>query len=142
MTREDEKQVEEVLAIWFRWQERESSKEIMSHFYPATDRSCGFDPDAVRGGQENGHDYLSSLGETVDALMDKLSGDLRAAVFTVMRNRSGAPQVWRTGRVPDFKLSFHEAKVRLFGMMVEVGVIELARDLATETEDMLLSGVK
>lgn len=120
MTSEDEKQVEYLLGVWFRWHERQSRAAIMQHFYPPTDRSCGYDPD-LEHIDEDSEDaerrYDARVGEQVELCVEKLDGAGRASVFTTMRNRSGT-KVWRTGRIPDHLLGFHEAKVTLFPLML------------------------
>jgi hypothetical protein len=109
MTLDQSEQIEELLLNWYRWQIAQSDADMMALWYKPTDRTCreaeiSSDQDELIEGSYRWVD--DQLAAQVDTVMDDLShrgtltGEMRAAISTSMRNKECGYKVWDSNRAP------------------------------------------
>jgi hypothetical protein len=133
MTRDQSEQIEELLLNWYRWQICQSNAELLAHYYRPEDRTCrGYETPAGDDElTEEAYDWVDDqLAAQVDTVMDDLSnrgtltGEMRAAISTSMRNKESGYSVWSSGRAGDQHTTYQAAKERLLPMLLSRQLIK------------------
>lgn len=129
MTLDDSSQVEELLVAWHRWQDSYQPALGHSRCDPMF-RECEI-PVTFQTAAEKAEVVDAKIwkrnSETVEALVEALSWQQRAAIQTTMRNKRAGAEVFKNPRFAPAEIHYlyQSAKESLFPHFVSRGLIKI-----------------
>lgn len=138
MTLEQSQQIEELLLNWYRWQIAASDAELMALYYKPVDRTCreaeipADDEELIEQSYQWVDDQQAAQ---MDTLMDDLShrgtltGEMRAAISTSMRNKQNNHKVWSSPRVLGQHHVYQEAKQAMLPMLILRNLVKIVESV-------------
>ncbi|MBK3841734.1 hypothetical protein [Paraburkholderia aspalathi] len=138
MTLEQSQQIEELLLNWYRWQIAASDAELMALYYKPVDRTCREaeiptdDEELIEQSYQWVDDQQAAQ---MDTLMDDLShrgtltGEMRAAISTSMRNKQNGHKVWSSARVLGQHHVYQEAKQAMLPMLILRNLVKIVESV-------------